>query len=201
MVEFIVILPILLIMLSGLIEFGFLLNFYLDLIDAARDIARYGANIDPLIGEDPIPANRTCTDTQYFYRMITCMMPLALGDQIDLDSTSDDVVVSSFGITDNRVRFRLPDSDGWSWSAAPTAEGGLGLATPNRVSGFTSAEVEAMLDASAPARGAVLVEIYYNYNMVMALPWITAFVPNPVTLHAYTIMPNTFIEPTRTPSP
>lgn len=203
MVEFLVILPILLIMMSGLIEFGFMLNYYLDLIDAARDIARFTANIDPMLGEDPLPANRNCANTQYFYRLIACMMPTAglvlvpspNSEQIVLDTSTDDVVVSSFGITDNTIRYRLPDNDGWSWSSD-----WMGGAT-NHVSGFTDAEVEAMLNSSNPARGAVLVEIYYDYHMVMALPWITAFVPNPVTLHAYTIMPNTFIEPTRTPSP
>jgi Flp pilus assembly protein TadG len=36
LVEFTIMLPILLILMSGLIEFGFLLNSYLDVIDAAR---------------------------------------------------------------------------------------------------------------------------------------------------------------------
>jgi hypothetical protein len=45
----------------------------------------------------------------------------------------------------------------------------------------------------------VLVEIYFDYDQVLGLPWITAFVPNPVHLHAYTIMPNANVEPTPTP--
>ncbi len=202
-VEFVVILPILLIMISGVIELGFMLNYYLDLIDAARDIARFAATIDPLLPDDPDPANRTCADTQYFYRLIACMMPTAglvvsptpLQEQIVLNPLTDDVVVSAFGITDDTVRYRLPDADGWSWKEWSFGGGA------NHVSSFSNADVEAMLDAANPARGAVLVEIYYDYHMVLALPWITAFVPNPVTLHAYTMMPNTFVEPTRTPSP
>ncbi len=201
LVEFAIILPILLIMISGVIELGFMLNYYLDLIDAARDIARFAATIDPLLPDDPNPAQRTCADTQYFYRLIACMMPTAgvvvsptpLQEQIVLNPLTDDVVVSAFGITDNRVRYRLPDADGWSWKDWLFGGGA------NRGSSFSNADIEAMLDAGNPARGAVLVEIYYNYHMVLALPWITAFVPNPVTLHAYTIMPNTFVEPTRTP--
>jgi hypothetical protein len=56
--------------------------------------------------------------------------------------------------------------------------------------------------AARPSRrpaGLVLVEIYYDYHMVLGLPWITAFVPNPIPLHAYTIMPNSSVEPTATP--
>ena len=45
----------------------------------------------------------------------------------------------------------------------------------------------------------VLVEVFYDYHMVLALPWITAFVPDTMTLHAYSIMPNVNVEPTPTP--
>ncbi len=48
LVEFTMLLPVLLIMLSGLIEFGILLNYYLDLIDAARKAARWAADADPI---------------------------------------------------------------------------------------------------------------------------------------------------------
>ena len=45
-------LPVLLIMISGLIEFGIMLNYYLDLIDAAREAARWASDADPI--RDPI---------------------------------------------------------------------------------------------------------------------------------------------------
>jgi hypothetical protein len=45
----------------------------------------------------------------------------------------------------------------------------------------------------------VLIEIFYDYNMVLGLPWITAFVPDPIGLYAYSIMPNPNVEPTPTP--
>src|SRR4030067_2015371 len=41
-------LPVLLIMLSGLVDYAILLNYYLDIIAAARDAARFGADGDPL---------------------------------------------------------------------------------------------------------------------------------------------------------
>jgi hypothetical protein len=50
-VEFTLMLPVLLIMISGLIEMGFMLNFYLDLIDTAREVARLAADDDPIHDE------------------------------------------------------------------------------------------------------------------------------------------------------
>ena len=55
LVEFTVLLPVLLIMISGLIEFGFMLNYYLDLIDAAREAARWASDGDPI--HDPTTGN------------------------------------------------------------------------------------------------------------------------------------------------
>jgi hypothetical protein len=185
MVEFVVILPILLIMISGLIEFGFLLNYYLDLIDGARDGARFGANVDPLLIDDGIS---DCVNTTWLYRLVPCVVMQSLAPQVVLDPTSDDIVISAFSVAGGLVTARFPDADGWTLSG-------------NHVSEFTTAEINAMLDPAAPNTGLVLVEVFYDYQMVMALPWITAFVPNPVVLHAYTIMPNTFVEPTPTPSP
>jgi hypothetical protein len=80
---------------------------------------------------------------------------------------------------------------GWSC----TNPGGTG----NHSSEFTSAEIQALLNPGAPNTGVVMVEMWYDYNMILGLPWITAFVPNPVTLYAYSIMPNANVEPTPTP--
>jgi hypothetical protein len=196
-VEFLVILPILLIMISGLIEFGFMLNTYLDVIDAARDVARFAANVDPL---ETGPT--TSCSTPDFYQLMRCETAVVLfvpgwtdpayryRYQVALDAARDDVVISAFGAISSGVSARFPDADGislYGWN--------------NHVSELSTAEINAMLNPLAPNRGAVLVEIFYNYDMVLALPWITTFVPNPVTLHAYTIMPNTHIEPTSTPLP
>jgi len=48
LVEFAILLPLLLMMLSGLIEFGFALNVYLDLVDVSREVARFSADDDPI---------------------------------------------------------------------------------------------------------------------------------------------------------
>ena len=183
MVEFLVMLPVLLIMMSGLIEFGFLLNYYLDIIDGARDGARFAANVDPLEPDDFI---LDCSNSTYFYRLVPCVVTQALEPQITLDPARDDLVISAFSVGGGVVTARFPDADGWSLNSHYTSR-------------FTSADLQAMLDPSAPNTGVVLVEIFFNYDMILGLPWITAFIDNPVVLHAYTIMPNTFVEPTRTP--
>jgi len=179
-VEFMVLLPLLIMMLSGLIEFGFMLNYYLDLIDGAREIARFGANLDPLEADDGI---MDCVNTSYFYRLLPCMADQVLSEQVVLNPATDDLVISAFGVKGGAVTQRLPDVDGWSYKG-------------NHVSKFTTAEIDAMLNAAAPATGMVLVEVYYDFHMVMALPWITMFVPDTITLYAYSIMPNAYVEPT-----
>lgn len=183
LVEFMVLLPILVMMLSGLIEFGFMLNFYLDLIDGAREIARYGANLDPLLADDWV---LTCSGTTYFYRILPCMADQVFSEQVVLNPATDDLVISAIAAAGGAVTLRLPDADGWSYKG-------------NHVSKFTTADINGMLNAAAPATGMVLVEVYYDYHMVLGLPWITMFVPDTITLHAYSIMPNAYVEPTPTP--
>lgn len=181
--EFTIMLPVLLIMLSGLVEFGFLLNHYLDVIDAARETARFGSNIDPLTpSSDDLLA---CGSTAYFYRILRCLAEDNLDPQITLDPARDDIVISAFSASGSSVT-RFPGPSGWSYYG-------------NEGSELSDAEVAARLDPSAPATGFIMVEIFYNYDMILKLPWITAFVPDPVRLHAYSIMPNSAVEPTPTP--
>ncbi|MFQ5944497.1 MAG: hypothetical protein ACE5JF_13195, partial [Anaerolineales bacterium] len=95
-----------------------------------------------------------------------------------------DIVVSGFGFLNNTVQTRYPvgDSDGASNCG-------------NYQSKLSTAQVNARMDStSIDNSGAVLVEIYYEYEMLLGLPWIMAFVPDPIVVHAYTIMPNTFAE-------
>lgn len=204
LVEFTVLLPLLLIMLSGLIEFGFLLNDYLDLIDATREVARFATDEDPLRDEsgtfNPDPTH--APEPKGFYDRVWANTDRALdmGGQLQLDPTSDDVIVSLFTIHFDTVAQRYPLLQGGNGGENGWRQWG------NHTSKFTSAEVQTIVTDSAastgttpPNTGVVLVEIYYDYHMLMSLPWITAFVPDPVTLHAYAIMPNSALEPTPTP--
>jgi hypothetical protein len=70
------------------------------------------------------------------------------------------------------------------------------------VSKFSSADVSTLLGSMPslpPNTGVVLVEVFFDYHMVLGLPWITAFVNDPIELHAYSLYPNVASEPTPTP--
>lgn len=189
-------LPILVMMMSGVIEFGFMLNYYLDLIDAARESARFAANDDPL---HDAAGNYVDPNIAFYARAQAVALQsidIGSGGQIEIrdpvlfPASKDDIVISAFAVADGIIHQRYPFGAG---------EDGHVL-NNRQVSKFSNAEIEALLDVNAPNTGIVLVEIYYEYEMVLGLPWITVFVPENILLHAYSIMPNVFVEPTPTPS-
>jgi hypothetical protein len=192
-VEFAILLPLLIMMLSGLIEFGFMLNYYLDIIDAAREAARFAASDDPLHDDatgvyvDPNPGfyNRAQTVTLQ-------SLTIGSGGQITLNPASDDVVVSVFSVL-------TTPTGGVVDKRFPLGPGEVALYNNKTSELDVTTDIEPALDAGAPNTGMVSVEIFYDYHMVLGLPWIRAFVPDPVTLYAYSIMPNVHSEPTPTP--
>lgn len=196
LVEFTILLPLLLIMLSGLIEFGFLLNDYLDVIDAAREAARFAAN------DDPIGTLPTDAPPHFWYRawrnsrgsLFTASggrIDWTPTDPLDCSGVNGDIVVSAFEVLGDSVIARM----------APGYPNGVSNCG-NYASKFTTGDVQALISgASTNNSGVVLVEIYYEYFMILGLPWLDAFLPDPITLHAYSFMPNAYAEPTSTPSP
>jgi len=209
LVEFTIMLPVLLMMLSGLVEFGILLNYYLDVIDAAREAARFAADGDPIRDD---AGNTLDPNPQYFQNVqeltkqsldfasdsrIDWMAPAVCGTDIQ-----GDVVISAFSVVnDPAICSAMGVSAPCVDKRFPTTAGDDGLSMClSHVSSITTAEVSSILSGSLiPNSGLVLVEIYYDYHMVLGLPWIRAFVPDPITLHAYSIMPNVNVEPTPTP--
>jgi TadE-like protein len=208
LVEFTVLLPVLLIMISGLIEFGIMLNYYLDLIDAAREAARFAADADPI--RDPNPPYGYLDPNPAFYTNVQTLamesLRAASDNRIDwpkmqvmygatwCDHVNGDIVISAFGTLNQSPNPAIVDK------RFPQIMGENGVSMCNHyTSKITSADIKARLDAGAPTGGLVMVEIFYDYDEVLKLPWITAFVPSPIHLHAYTIMPNANVEPTPTP--
>jgi Flp pilus assembly protein TadG len=204
LVEFTILLPVLLIMISGLIEFGFMLNFYLDVIDASREAARWAAGDDPL--RTDITGTWSEPNTNFYGRVCTVAntsIDTGSGGQIDLDPASDDIVISGFAVSGGTVSARFP-------SGMPVGQFGWSCANPGGAGNHTSMfrtvpslpplkDINTLLSPSAPNTGVVMVEMWYDYHMILGLPWITAFVPDPVTLYAYSMMPNPNVEPTPTP--
>jgi hypothetical protein len=205
LVEIAILFPILLMLLSGIVEFGFLLNQYLNLLDGAREAARFASDGDPFMRD---PGNQNCSlslgpITQDFYNQAACLaQQVAL--PIQLDSVKDDVVISAFGVADGAVVARYPanpqDPPGGAetpgeWHLLGVGGGCVPTADDCNPSKFSNARIDSYLTGAAPNTGIVVVEIFFDYNQVLALPWITAFVPDPIQVHTYAIMPLVAAEP------
>jgi hypothetical protein len=221
-VEFALMLPILLILLSGLFEFGFIFNHYLAALDAARNAARFSSDNqydirDGILGCD--------SGTRDFYRQAACeaisnleneqptitlCLPGYVSEHCDGATWAqfDDVIVSVFSVTrlhPGAAIERFPKTGGcpelgWSYAADLALRPQCSARVTNlHISQFTDAEIIAKLDDTAPNTGFVLVEVNFNYNQVLALPWFTQFVPDPLPLYLYSIWPLTSAEPTSTP--
>ena len=149
-------------MLSGLIEFGFMLNYYLDIIDAAREAARFAASDDPL--HDDATGAYIDPNLAFYNRAQTVTLQsltIGSGGQITLNPASDDVVVSVFSVTTGVVDKRFPLGPG-EVALYNNKNSELDIAT----------DINPALDAAAPNTGMVSVEIFYDYHMVLGLPWI-----------------------------
>jgi hypothetical protein len=166
-------------------------------IDAAREAARFGADHDPirlldgtLVDQNPAfyidvqTLAKEALDSGSDHRIDWITPP-----NDDCANIQGDIVISAFAVRNGLVDTRFPTASG---------ENGVTMCG-HHTSAFTSAEIQSKLVAAAPNAGLVLVEIFFEYDMLLELPWITAFVPNPITLHAYSIMPNANVEPTPTP--
>lgn len=296
LVEVALFLPLLLMMLGGLIEFGFALNQYLNALDAAREAARYSSDGDPgirafcydgdnddLLDDANVAPNLAIDDgcpggqaqqnayqddeildkfpdpnqpisiykgTADFYAQ-AAYIALQTIKPVPLDPARDDVVISVFRILSGTVVGRWPncepdgaedcprdpptytetlgewhlfgfgtdeacadgdddDSDGvpddgcdggppqvgptvdWSCNRSAT------LAPLCHPSLIGIDDVENVLRPDAPNSAAIAVEIFYSYNQVLKLPWITPFVPDPIQMHTYTIAPVPAAEPSLT---
>ncbi|HVN53750.1 MAG TPA: TadE family protein [Anaerolineaceae bacterium] len=204
-VEFAIFLPIFLMIFSGLVELGFFLNQYLNILDGAREAARYYSDGDPkkrdLTGAD-------CSTTLDFYKQAACLVAKTIYP-VRFDAGKDDVVISVIGVANHTRTYRWPSPPN---DPAPYPEtngewhlfGRGGACDPDTDDtchpALTNAEIDAKL-GSAPNTGIIVVEVFYNYHQVLSLPWITLFLKDPVKMHVYAIMPISAAEPTATPIP
>ena len=140
---------------------------------------------------------------------------------IDFDLTRDDVIISGYTINNNTVSSTWPASGYWSLSKdgmgdaeanwtkdcqGNTLAGSTPYYTSSRINGLIQGTIATMAAATpavsydpASAKGFVAVEAYYCYHQIMGIPILSNFVPNPVRIHAYTLMPLPAVQPTLTP--
>lgn len=199
MVEFAIALPVLLLLLMGMVEFGFMLNTYLSIQDAVRSTARRYSTINPF--------NADGTDNLTYYsgaaqNVVDLLAPPSdpTARQIIMDSTRDNILISLIEVKVNETNnpntvtsiTRYPDglSHFKFYNATSPA------------TAYSDSTIQAQLTANGAEptnAGLLIVEIYYSYEGVINLPFTTPFLSeqNPVMLYASAIMPITYVKPLR----
>ena len=202
-IELALVFMILMLLFAGVVELGNLINIYLDIIDSAREAARY-ANAVSLYKVDPVSGAKYIGEDVYdksaqvawatLNPACTLLLPAKPGAancpanemKIDFDPATDDIVISILSY-DGSTLLRFP-SVGWSRFG-------------NHTSTVTDGEILAELDPTAPNTGLVLVEVFYDYHQLLGMPFFTDVLPDPIPVHAFSIMPYPGAEPTPTPLP
>ncbi|MCC7118867.1 MAG: pilus assembly protein [Anaerolineales bacterium] len=205
LVEFAVLLPILLILFSGMVEFGFVLNAYLSLLDATRQTARLYSTANPFELETDGDGNITKVDNPDFYLPVAENVIDTLDAnsyQIQVDSTKDDILVSVVGID----TLNTPGTIKVIRHPYPTADSYYTRFNNGNISKYTDAGiVDLMTEDGNPAinTGVLIVEIYYSYEGTLKLPWVAMFASDasPMMLYASSIMPMGPVAPSITPTP
>jgi hypothetical protein len=223
-VELMLVMVILAMMLAGVVEFGFMLNNYLHVLDGAREAARYSNSAYAY----NLQTGTTIPEFYYY----TAEQAANTMTPVQLDPTKgDDIVISVLSVAGTSVE-RHPSANGWSLCAHfsefvnflwthdpnhpvdPLQSVPDGLADPNwysctaHTSRLINSDVQARLVSNAPNAGVLLVEIFYNYPQLLKLPVLTdndflgvhfSLLPDPMPVYVYTIMPISSAEPTQGP--
>jgi Flp pilus assembly protein TadG len=199
MVEFAIALPVLLLLLTGMVEFGFMLNTYLSIQDAARATARRYSTVNPF--------NADGTDNLAFYQdaaLYAVDLLAPAGDpqarQIVIEEGRDNILVSLVGVevtesTDPNV----PDSIS-SITRYSGAEFYQLFTATNPPTTFVDDNITTFLTTGGaePAdAGLLIIEIYYGYEGTLNLPWLRPiFSPeNPSMLYVSVVMPTIYAKP------
>jgi hypothetical protein len=97
----------LMIFVAGVIEFGFLLNNYLNLVDASREAVRYSSDFDPFLPGCEDHSDPSCRDPNFFTQ--TYQLTQDVLAPVVLDATKGDDVVISFFSVGSGIYIRYPD--------------------------------------------------------------------------------------------
>jgi hypothetical protein len=193
MVEFAILLPVLIMLFSGMVEFGFMMNTYLSLLDSTRQAARQYSNSNPFLLDT---VTNTVIDNPNFYSdcalaVVDSLAPPADPDarQIVMNDTRDDVLVSVLSVS-------VDDSTNAISGIVRHPDGALFYTLyGNQTSEYQdNADIESLMtqNGTVPVEtGILIVEVYYGYEGFLNLPWLEIFMSddNPVMLHASTVMP------------
>jgi len=216
-VELMLVVVFLALLLAGVVEFGFMLNQYLHVLDGAREAARFSSNNVPFALNPDGTVNAGVDNLSFYYiaadKAASTMKPVVLNPDFP-----DDIVISVFSVTQGHSPLRFPTSDPNGWSLCnhyaafaayftvtlgrpvpdDLSDAGWSSGCTVRGSQVSTAVVQAP-SAGAPSTGVLVVEIYYNYPQLLKLPVLTSVLADPVQLYVYTVMPLSSAAPTATP--
>jgi hypothetical protein len=218
-VELMLVVPFLALLLAGVVEYGFMLNQYLHVLDGSREAARVENNG---IAFDPV--DHTIIPTFYYFTAAQAAYTMA---PVKLDpAKGDDIIISVFGVAGTNID-RYPSETGWRlcdhytdfvnyyWTHDPNNppdplqsvppgladENWYSCPLPLYDSHFTGVDIQNRLVTNTPNAGILLVEIFYNYPQLLKLPVLTSIIHDPILTYVYTIMPLSSAEPTLVPTP
>jgi Flp pilus assembly protein TadG len=188
LVEIAISLPLLLMLFASMVEFGFMLNYYMALIDATRYSAREYSNGDPFLTD---PNTGTMDDWVFIEAanaVYTQLAPIPNSNdtsvKTQLNPATDDVIVTAYSVDGTTIQtLNLSGLD---------ANGSYHL-YGNESPSVTSSSILNSIQSTDPCEGILVVEVDFTYHQVLNLPWL-AWLGSPV-MHADTIMPLSAAEP------
>lgn len=198
LVEFGISLPILILLFSGMVEFGFMLNTYLSLQDAVRTAARRYSNENPL-KKDAITGLPVDDFTFYNDAADAVIDALDLNaKQIIVDQTRDNVLISVITV---RVDETADPDTIQSITRHPNSAQFFRLypgTTPDtfyndlRIGNYLTNNGAVPVDM-----GLLIIEVFYSYEGVLHLPWTEPFFSQakPAMLYNSTIIPLVAVKP------
>jgi hypothetical protein len=215
MVEFAVTLPILIALLLGMVEFGFMLNTYLSLLDATRYAARQFSNSNPLKLVGTTKVYDENFDNNVAKAVIDNLDPYLIDPEarrIILDPTMDDILIHVLSVNVNTNT----NPDTISTVTALTTDLGNPVPFISSYGNFAALGgthyTETVVRNSMSANGAqpvsagiLIVELYYSYEGTLSISteFMELFATNKhVMLYSSTIMPLVSVRPALpTPTP
>lgn len=204
-IELALLMGTLMLLLTGMVEFGNMLNQYINLVDGAREGARFGSNTDPFLSKSGVYDYSTPQPS--FFDDIDKVIE---GDLTNPDVDSRTSAISPLHLDNDSPGYRDPTGEFYkaadvliSFYAVSngniTRKWSKSMHSSGQISKISDAEVKNNLSTVAPSTGLLLVEIFYNYHQLLNLPFFTNVIANPVPLHAYAFMPLAAAEATPTP--
>lgn len=199
LVEFAISLPIIILLLTGMVEFGFMLNTYLSLQDAVRSTARRYSTINPYNADGSTNPAFFQDAAQYLVELLAPSNdPQAR--QIPMDPNRDNVLISLIGVQVNETTnpnsiqsiIRYADVEGAAYYKLFSATDPSTRYSDAQIEDFLTANGNEPVDA-----GLLIVELYYGYEGVLNLPWTRPFMSpeNPAMLYVSVIMPSIYAKP------